>query len=80
MKKCIVCGDQFEPKNPKGVYCSPKCKMRDARAKKKPPEKAKPEIKPENKVHVRDLNTETVVQVKGISSYDLERRLKKCGF
>jgi hypothetical protein len=31
MKKCIVCGNEFEPKNKKGVYCSQKCKQKDYR-------------------------------------------------
>ena len=35
MKKCIVCSKDFKPKNPKGVYCSTACKMKDARKKKK---------------------------------------------
>lgn len=44
MKKCIVCGTDFEPKNPKGKYCSDKCKMKDARTKKKLGEDFKAEI------------------------------------
>jgi hypothetical protein len=33
MKKCLFCGKDFEPKNPKGKFCSDKCKMKEARAK-----------------------------------------------
>lgn len=34
MKNCLVCGVEFEPKNPKGVYCSTKCRMKGMRKKK----------------------------------------------
>lgn len=55
MKKCIVCGADFEPKNPKGKFCSDKCKMKAARDKKKlifakPEEKLKPEVLSETKI------------------------------
>jgi hypothetical protein len=45
MKKCIVCGIKFEPKNPKGVYCSNACKMKDRRAKAKELKKEIPSLK-----------------------------------
>ena len=31
MKKCKECGVEFEPKNPKGIFCSNKCKQIDYR-------------------------------------------------
>ena len=53
MKKCLVCNAEFTPVNKKGVFCSKKCKQKDyrnnvakllkqARANKDVPEKAKP--------------------------------------
>lgn len=27
IKQCLFCGKEFEPKNPKGVYCSDKCRV-----------------------------------------------------
>lgn len=27
MKKCLQCGSEFEPKNPKGKFCSDKCRV-----------------------------------------------------
>ena len=31
MKNCIECGDEFEPKNPKGVFCGAACRQKDYR-------------------------------------------------
>jgi len=38
MKKCIKCGGEFEPKNPKGRFCSDKCRVYWNRGKNKPQE------------------------------------------
>lgn len=37
MKHCKVCNKEFEPTSAKQVFCSPACKMKEARAKKKLP-------------------------------------------
>lgn len=34
MKKCKHCGKEFEPKNPKGKFCSDKCRVYASRAVK----------------------------------------------
>mgnify|MGYP000944443638 CR=1 FL=1 len=34
MKKCVVCGTEFEPAKPWGTYCSSYCRVRDFRARK----------------------------------------------
>lgn len=34
IKVCIVCGNDFEAKSAKGVYCGPACKMKHVRSKK----------------------------------------------
>lgn len=31
MKICLICGKEFEPKNPKGRFCSAKCRQKDYR-------------------------------------------------
>lgn len=33
MKQCLECKAEFEPKNPKGVFCSTKCRQKDYRRK-----------------------------------------------
>lgn len=33
MKQCKECGNDFEPKNPKGVFCSTACRQKDYRKK-----------------------------------------------
>jgi hypothetical protein len=33
MKQCKECGKDFEPKNPKGIFCSTICKQKDYRKK-----------------------------------------------
>jgi len=33
MKQCLVCGVEFEPKNPKGVFCSNKCRQKEHRSR-----------------------------------------------
>lgn len=72
MKQCIVCEKDFHPLNPKGVYCSSKCKMKDVRRKKgakshkpKPQhyvkqEIAKPSPPTESKKHYVKQNDEFV--------------------
>lgn len=32
-KNCLVCQTEFIPKNPKGKFCSTKCRMKNMRAK-----------------------------------------------
>lgn len=34
MKRCLYCNQEFEPKNPKGKFCSSKCKVASSRSKK----------------------------------------------
>lgn len=34
MKKCPICGVEFQPKNPKGKFCSAKCRLKSSRIKK----------------------------------------------
>lgn len=34
MKQCIQCGGSFEPKNPKGKFCSDACKQKHYRNRK----------------------------------------------
>lgn len=34
MKKCKECGKDFEPKNPKGIFCSLSCRQKDYRKNK----------------------------------------------
>ena len=36
MKNCLHCKKEFEPKNPKGKYCSTKCRVYHSRVLKKP--------------------------------------------
>lgn len=36
MKKCKHCGIDFEPKNPKGKFCSDKCRVYNNRTVKQP--------------------------------------------
>ena len=71
MKKCPVCGKDFEPENPKGKVCSTKCRMKLMRTRKeiekyeieekKKAESAKWKTKPK-KVIVRDLNQEAIAK------------------
>ena len=66
MKKCPVCGNEFEPKNPKGKVCSGRCRIKLMRARieakeieaqiKKDAEDQSAKWK--NKVTVRNLNDE----------------------
>jgi hypothetical protein len=65
MKKCLVCGKDFEPKNPKGKVCSTNCRKKKSRAVKlvEEFEKKNTQIVPpktESKIQVRNLNKEVV--------------------
>lgn len=31
MKECKQCGEEFEPKNPKGIFCTESCRQKDYR-------------------------------------------------
>lgn len=42
MKKCRHCGKEFQPKNPKGVFCSDRCRVYHGRGVSTKPPKEKP--------------------------------------
>ena len=57
MKKCNHCGKDFEPKNPKGKYCSDKCRVYASR-------KAISQTIPNGKTKVVDLTKKTEMEIK----------------